>query len=75
MRYRGLVLYGVHLQTRPLEGPDGRLATGPGPLDNDIYLLDTMILRLLGNLLGSQLGREGGGFPRPLETNMPAGGP
>src|SRR2546423_12594488 len=69
------VLDGLDLEARRLEGADRALAARAGALDADLDLADPVLLRLVRDLFGGALRREGRRLARALVADRAGRGP
>src|SRR4051812_47618037 len=75
VRLRGDIGNRTDLEAGGLQRPDCRLAARARALDEHVDLLDAVLLRLAGGVLGGQLRGEGRRLTRSLETHMARGRP
>src|SRR5450756_1742259 len=75
MRNGGDVLDGAHLKAGCLQRPDGGLAAGARPLDEDVDLLHAVLHGAARGGLRGLLGGVGARLARTLEPNLPRGRP
>src|SRR4051794_29246704 len=72
---RGDVSHAGHLEACGLKRADRRLASGPGALDEDLDLLETLLDPLAGGRVGRDLGCEGRRLAGALEAGTAGGLP
>ena len=65
----------AHLEAGGLERADRGLTSRAGALDEHVDLLDAVLLRLAGRVLGGELGGEGRRLTRALEADVTRGRP
>ena len=65
----------AHLEAGGLERADRGLTSRAGALDEHVDLLDAVLLRLAGRVLGGELGGEGRRLARALEADVAGGRP
>src|SRR5439155_20136292 len=75
VRYGRDVLDPEDLETGRRERTDGRLAAGPGPLDEDVDFREPVLLGTTRGRLGGELGGERRRLARSLEPDVPCARP
>src|SRR6476619_6257848 len=75
VRLRRHIADRAHLEAGGLERTDRGLAARARTLDEDVDLLQAVLLRLAGGVLGSHLRRERRGLARALEAHVAGGRP
>src|SRR5690242_19328981 len=75
VRLGGDVGDGADLEAGSSEGADRRLAARARALDEDVDLLQAVLLRLAGGVLGGHLRGERGRLARALEADVAGAGP